>query len=112
MRIMWGCWWWYSLIIVTVWTGNIISLLAVQIQPVPFSTYEEMIAQDEYTFGGQGKAYFEEFMQNQTSGYKKRLWGKVVQFNKTDPEVLSPFLEVHINKVIKTSKGTTLNNSQ
>ena len=54
-----AAWWFYCVILVAVYTGNLIAFISVNRPKLPFTTPEEMVEQDEYTFGTLGGTIME-----------------------------------------------------
>ena len=98
-RILAACWFLYGIMVVSLWAGNIISFLTVTVYPTPFTNLEELVAQQEYKFGGLGHANFQTTMSGIQKGIFKKMWDRIVEMNHTDPGVLDPDPLKHIAKV-------------
>ncbi|WAR27606.1 GLRK-like protein [Mya arenaria] len=87
-----SCWWLFCIVIVATYCGNLIAFLTVSKDPPPFNTLEEM-------------AKFKDDMESpdtqKTSTRKEfRAIGDAwMEFNKTDPDVISTDVDVHMAKV-------------
>lgn len=58
-RVFMSAWWLYCIILGAVYTGNLIAFLSVIKIKYPYNTLDEMVEQNEYTFGTLGGTYQE-----------------------------------------------------
>ena len=78
------------IVIVATYSGNLIAFLTVSKETLPFSTFEEMAAQDSYKFGYLGGTAMEHYMQVGIMYanlcnillHTWKLWGSCVNFQK------------------------------
>ena len=59
VRTVIGFWWVYCVIIGATYSGNLIAFLAVDKYSPPFETLEDIVAQNEYSFGTLGESVWE-----------------------------------------------------
>lgn len=50
-KVILSVWWVMAMVMVTAYISNLVALLTVTLNSMPFRTLEEMINQDEYTWG-------------------------------------------------------------
>ena len=59
VRTVIGFWWVYCVIIGATYSANLIAFLAVDKYSPPFETIEDIVAQNEYSFGTLGESVWE-----------------------------------------------------
>ncbi|XP_050407761.1 glutamate receptor ionotropic, delta-1 [Patella vulgata] len=104
-RSLIACWWIFCLISVATYSGNLIASLTVNEKDLPFDTLKQMVSQDEYKWGTVGGSSYITLLSNSNLSDFKRMWQGIVEFNRTDPQVLSPDSDVHKHKVMTEDYG-------
>ncbi|XP_061178448.1 probable glutamate receptor [Saccostrea echinata] len=100
-RTMITFFWLFSIIMVATYSGNLIAFLTVTIDKPPFNSLEELVEQDEYKWGILSGTYFVTWFQETPFEILQKVWTGIKTFNETDPDVLHPDPNVHINKMYK-----------
>ena len=59
VRFIVGFWWWFNIVIVATYSGNLIAFLAIVKYKAPFETLEEMAQKGGYKFGTIGGSSLE-----------------------------------------------------
>ncbi|ESO96489.1 hypothetical protein LOTGIDRAFT_115937, partial [Lottia gigantea] len=98
-RLLIACWWLFSIVVVAIYSGNLIAFLTVTKDQPPFETLAELSQQDTYKWGTIGGTIWTTFLKTANTPDTKALWAGVVKFNKTDPVVLSIDVDTHLKKV-------------
>ena len=98
--ILWASWWIFSLIMVSVWAGVLISFLAVKVYPWFPSTLEEIAYDSTHTVGILEASALPTMLRNSTKPELVDIWQKVQKDYQTDPTVLSTDLDVHIHNIL------------
>ncbi|XP_067670713.1 glutamate receptor ionotropic, kainate 1-like [Haliotis asinina] len=73
-RVLLGFWWCFCIIITSVYTGNLIAILTITKEYVPFTTLEEVSQQDEYGVGAIRGSYVELMLKTFNSSTFQKLW--------------------------------------
>ncbi|XP_052784546.1 glutamate receptor ionotropic, kainate 2-like isoform X2 [Mya arenaria] len=95
-----SCWWLFCIVIVATYCGNLIAFLTVSKDPPPFNTLEEMAKfKDEYRWGIQAGTHWEIVFKTSTRKEFRAIGDAWMEFNKTDPDVISTDVDVHMAKV-------------
>ncbi|XP_045199719.2 glutamate receptor U1-like isoform X2 [Mercenaria mercenaria] len=101
-RTLVSSWWLFCIIIVGIYSGNLIAFLTVTKEKPPFDTLSEMIKlKGSYRWGTLSDTHFAAVFLNSDNPTYKPIGDGIRDFNKTDPDVLSTDPEVHIRKVKK-----------
>ncbi|XP_045201973.2 probable glutamate receptor [Mercenaria mercenaria] len=99
-RTLVSSWWLFCIIIVGIYSGNLIAFLTVTKEKPPFNTLSEMIKlKGSYRWGTLSDTHFAAVFLNSDNPTYKPIGDGIRDFNKTDPDVLSTDPEVHIRKV-------------
>uniref|UniRef100_A0A8W8MHM2 Uncharacterized protein n=1 Tax=Magallana gigas TaxID=29159 RepID=A0A8W8MHM2_MAGGI len=93
--------WLISIVLVGTYSGNLIAFLTVPLDKPPFNSLDEMIAQSEYKWGTIGASFYVTWFNSSTVDTLQAVWAGIKKFNVTDPEVLSPDPNVHIDKMYR-----------
>ncbi|XP_046548100.1 probable glutamate receptor [Haliotis rubra] len=100
-RILTSSWWMFSIVIMAVYCGNIVSMLTSSKATRPFSTLAELLQNTEYTFGVLGGSTTVMQLSSTSDPILQSFWSKVKIFNQSDQDVLSSKNDVHISKVMR-----------
>ncbi|XP_053403039.1 uncharacterized protein LOC123556009 [Mercenaria mercenaria] len=101
-RTLVSSWWLFCIIIVGIYSGNLIAFLTVTKEKPPFETLAEMIKlKGSYRWGTLSDTIFATVLLKSDNPIYKAIGDGIRDFNKTDPNVLSTDPEVHIGKVKK-----------
>ncbi|KAK3583442.1 hypothetical protein CHS0354_025574 [Potamilus streckersoni] len=99
-RTMVSFWGLFSIVVVGTYCGNLIAFLTVPIDKAPFNTLKELIEmKSEWKWGTQGGTYYETFFQISKTKEYSDIGKGIIDFNKSDPSVLSNSIDSHIDKV-------------
>ncbi|KAK6182170.1 hypothetical protein SNE40_009911 [Patella caerulea] len=104
-RALLAAWWIFCLISVATYSGNLIAFLTVSKEKLPFETLAELGKQDEYKWGTLEGSVWVSLLQNSNLSDYKRLWQGILEFNKTDPDVLHLDQDLQRHKVITENYG-------
>ncbi|XP_060558639.1 glutamate receptor ionotropic, delta-1-like [Ruditapes philippinarum] len=101
-RTLVSSWWLFCIIIVGIYSGNLIAYLTVTKEKLPFQTLDGLIrSKGTYKWGTVGDSYFSTVFLKGTHPKYKAIGDGMREFNKTDREVLNPYTNIHIRKVKK-----------
>ncbi|KAH9512846.1 hypothetical protein Btru_036742 [Bulinus truncatus] len=98
-RTLLTCWWIFTLVISSTYSGNLFAFLTVTKETPPFDTLQGMLGQDDFKWGIVGKNIIEFLFQNTKDSTQSAVWEKIKLFNQSDPTVLSLDINVHFSKV-------------
>ncbi|ESO96399.1 hypothetical protein LOTGIDRAFT_159803 [Lottia gigantea] len=98
-RMFVGCWWVFCIVLAASYSGTLIATLAVNIEQYPFETLDEMLEQNNYRWGCMGNTLFIPLFSNTSNTRFKAIWDGIVQFNLTNPAVLSETIGEQFNLV-------------
>ncbi|XP_041350950.1 glutamate receptor ionotropic, kainate 2-like [Gigantopelta aegis] len=99
-RVIGGSWLFFTIIMAAVYSGNLIAFLTVNKDKIPFKSVEDLVAQTQYKWGVPGGISGLTLIKTSNQSENKRIWKGIATFVKTDPDVLSHSLGVHVNKVL------------
>ena len=88
-----------GIVLVTLWTAKIVSYLTVYVQAVPIKTFDDLLNQNTYTFGMNGASNAVIQISQSTDERDKRLWEKLSEIARHDPDVLSTSEQKRIEKL-------------
>ena len=85
LMVVWGSWFSFSVIVICLWSSNIIAYLTVSNYKAPFTSLRELLAQDQYTYGldtinGYGHLY----LATSTTYPRSNIFENMLQFYKND----------------------------
>ena len=100
LRVLVGAFWLFSFYILTLWSANIMSYLSVIIQDDPIETFNDLITQNRYSYGLLAGTAAQEKLQESPNPDHRQLWANIKRQSTHDPDVLSPYYDVHAKKVI------------
>ncbi|KAL5016289.1 hypothetical protein ScPMuIL_005878 [Solemya velum] len=92
-------WWIYCVVLGGIYCGSLTAFLSVPRSELPFTNLQEMTEQTEYTWGTVGGTAWEQYFKGSTMKVDQDIWRGIVQANQTDPDVLHPDANVHMDKV-------------
>ncbi|XP_041350949.1 probable glutamate receptor [Gigantopelta aegis] len=99
-RVIGGSWLFFTTITAAVYSGNLIAFLTVNKEQLPFKSVKELVGQEQYKWGIPGGSAYVTHLTSSSQPEYKRLWKGILEFAETDPDVLSLYLDMHINKVL------------
>ncbi|ESO97726.1 hypothetical protein LOTGIDRAFT_103576, partial [Lottia gigantea] len=102
-RILIGCWWIFCIIMAATYSGNLIAFLTVSKDKPPISSLYQMIEDHDYKWGILGGTVYMDLFKNSKREDYKKIWDGIVEFNKTDPRVLSLNADDHLDLVLEES---------
>ncbi|CAC5387113.1 unnamed protein product [Mytilus coruscus] len=100
-RTIVSCWWIFCIVSIAVYSGNLTASLAIHKTKLPFTSLEEMVNQKEYKWGTLGSSAFQTVFEESKVPTYAAIWNGIVEFNKSDPSVLSKSGEEHLQKLYK-----------
>ena len=100
LRVLVGAFWLFSFYILTLWSANIMSYLSVIIQDDPIETFNDLITQNRYSYGLLAGTAAQEKLQESPNPDHRQLWANIKRQSTHDPDVLSPYYDVHAKNVI------------
>ncbi|XP_063399028.1 glutamate receptor ionotropic, kainate glr-3-like [Mytilus trossulus] len=92
-------WWIFCIVSIAVYSGNLTASLAVHKTKLPFTSLEEMVKQKEFKWGTLGSSAFQTVFKDSAVPTYAAIWNGIVEFNKSDPSVLSKSGEEHLQKL-------------
>ena len=98
-RIILATFWFFSLLLVSLWSGDIISYLSVAKQVEPVKTLDDMLAQNDYTYGVLGGTLSYDNMRTSRQPREQQIWKNMVKFHAKDSIVLSSDHDAKIERV-------------
>ncbi|XP_052067296.1 glutamate receptor ionotropic, kainate glr-3-like [Mytilus californianus] len=98
-RTLVSCWWIFCIVSIAVYSGNLTASLTIHKTKLPFTSLEEMVNQNEYKWGTLGSSVFQTVFEESTVPTYAAIWNGIVEFNKSDPSVLSKSGEEHLQKL-------------
>ena len=96
---LWVSWWVFSHIMVSIWSGLLMSYIVLKVYPWFPSTLEELARDSTHSIGLTGSSALAMLVKNSGSPEKQTLWRRIQDQYKTDPTVLSQDLDIHLWKV-------------
>ncbi|KAK3100202.1 hypothetical protein FSP39_016165 [Pinctada imbricata] len=91
--------WIYSAIVLVFYSGSLMSQLTVLKEQNMMETASDLARQNRLTYGTLGGSYYSMKLKNSSRPIYRVLYNNIMEFYKTDPEVLSTDHEVHYRKV-------------
>ncbi|XP_063400117.1 probable glutamate receptor [Mytilus trossulus] len=98
-RTLLSCWWIFCIVIVATYSGNFVAFLTFPKEKLPFKDIEGLVEQSIYKWGTAGETVYETIFKNSELPERKKLWNGMIEFNQTDPSVLSSDPAEQIRKV-------------
>ncbi|VDI36281.1 Hypothetical predicted protein [Mytilus galloprovincialis] len=98
-RTLVSCWWIFCIVSIAVYSGNLTASFAVHKTKLPFTSLEEMVEQKEFKWGTLGSSAFQTAFKESSVPTYAAIWNGIVEFNKSDPSVLSKSGEEHLQKL-------------
>ncbi|WAR27385.1 GRIK3-like protein [Mya arenaria] len=100
-RTIVSSWWLFCIVVVGIYSGNLIAFLTVTKESPPFTTLEELVKlKGTYKWGTLGGTHWENlFTSSHTEPYKS-IGDGLREFNRTDPTILHPSAEFHVQRVL------------
>ena len=83
-RIILAAFWFFSLLLVSLWTGDIISYLSVTRQIEPIQTLDEMLAQSDYTYGVLAGTLAYDTLRTSRQPRERQIWKNMLKFHAKD----------------------------
>ncbi|KAL3848512.1 hypothetical protein ACJMK2_019363 [Sinanodonta woodiana] len=94
-------WGFFAVVVMGIYSGNLTAFLTVTKYRLPFENLAEMMEHKaEWRWGTLGGSIWSTLFKDSVNPEFKKVQTGLVEFNSTDPSVLSPMLSVHIAKVI------------
>ncbi|XP_063400029.1 probable glutamate receptor [Mytilus trossulus] len=94
-----SCWWLFCILMAATYSGNFVAILTVTKETLPFEDAEGLVAQNTYKWGTSGSTIFETILKSSELPERQKLWNGILEFNKSDPSVLSSDPAEQIRKV-------------
>ncbi|KAK3586557.1 hypothetical protein CHS0354_022690, partial [Potamilus streckersoni] len=99
-RTLLSFWGFFVIVVMGTYSGNLTAFLTVTKYRPPFETLAEMVEHKaEWRWGTLGGSIWSTLFKKSLNPEFKKVEAGLVEFNSTDPSVLSPILSVHIAKV-------------
>ena len=98
-RCVWAGWLIFSVIMASLWSSSVISYLAVFRTPTPFTSFSDVLEQDNYKIGTTIGSYQYKLMTTSDPD-EQELWRKIQAWAKIDSDVLTMGYEVHKRKLL------------
>ncbi|XP_059160214.1 probable glutamate receptor [Physella acuta] len=98
-RSLLTCWWIFTIVISSTYSGNLIAFLTVSKQRAPFDTLADMLAQDSYKWGFLGTTLYELVYKSTDEAIHQAIWQHIVDLNQSDPAILSRDEMTHLKAV-------------
>ncbi|XP_055878972.1 glutamate receptor ionotropic, kainate glr-3-like isoform X1 [Biomphalaria glabrata] len=98
-RTLLSCWWLFTLVISSTYSGNLFAFLTVSKETPPFDTLRAMLEHKDFKWGLVGETILERLFMNSNDSIQRAVWEKVQQFNQSDSTVLSLDMNDHLSKV-------------
>ena len=89
IRIIWSCWFMYAVLVISLWSANIISHLTVPKYKAPFSTLDELVAQDTYKYGTAESGFTASYLASSSTSPRKDIWTNIQRFAESDSDILN-----------------------
>ncbi|XP_071106473.1 glutamate receptor ionotropic, kainate 3-like [Haliotis cracherodii] len=83
-RVFYTFWWFFCIVITSVYMGNLISILAVVREKVPFKNLEELATNTEFSLSVPRGSYIEDAVKHSNDSIMKALWKKAVASRTTE----------------------------
>lgn len=100
ISILWITWWIFSLILIVVWTGNIISFLAIKLYPNAINDVQDIASEHNYKIGTLRSTFPDEAIQSSNNSFLSSIREKILREYKTNEWVLSENHSIHVEKVL------------
>ncbi|XP_046558089.1 glutamate receptor ionotropic, kainate 2-like [Haliotis rubra] len=99
-RVLFVCWWALTCLMTASFCCNLIAFLTVNTQSPPFETAMEMATQTNFKWGCvSGGSFLTQFKMSNVTMHKLLLEG-IQKFSQSDPDILSPYQDVHLKKLL------------
>lgn len=98
-RFLWSAWFVFALILVYVWSANLISYLSVSMTVVPFRTHSELLESD-YTYSTIPHTSTDQFFVHSISEVHRKIYKKMESWRNSHPQMNSTFADDH-NKLVE-----------
>ena len=99
IRIIWSCWFMYAVLVISLWSANIISHLTVTKYKAPFSTLNELVAQDTYKYGAGESGFTALYLASSSASPRKDIWTNIKKFAESDNDVMQMSFPSMLKKV-------------
>ncbi|XP_071093135.1 glutamate receptor-like [Haliotis cracherodii] len=83
-RIFYATWWLFCIIIVAVYTGNLVAIISVGKENIPFSTMEELAENDGFKIIVSKWSYYDDIYRYGNDSVSQRIWRKVLDTRSTN----------------------------
>ena len=87
-RIIWSTWLCFGMILVCLWSANIISFLTLPNYDIPFETMEQLYQQDSYKYGTRVTGTVDIFFATSKRYPYKQMWERMKKWDKDDDDIL------------------------
>ncbi|XP_067669738.1 glutamate receptor ionotropic, kainate glr-3-like [Haliotis asinina] len=78
-RIFYESWWLFCIIIVAVYTGNLVAIMSVVKEKIPFNTIEELAENDDFKIIINKGSSHEDIYKYSNDSVRKKIWTKVLE---------------------------------
>ncbi|XP_070213203.1 probable glutamate receptor [Littorina saxatilis] len=100
-RMLAMTWLLLGVVLASLYSSELTSSLTVHQDALPFTSLEEMLNQEEYTWGFENGTSIASILKASTNRQLQQLYQGTLRFAETDPSVLSRDVDVHLDKVGK-----------
>ncbi|KAK7502747.1 hypothetical protein BaRGS_00005997 [Batillaria attramentaria] len=98
-RMFLSAWWLFSIVMAATYSGNLIAFLTVTKDKAPFDTLEDMVQQDDYTYGTIDESVWTTLFAGSHTPTYKAIHENIQRFKVEDPRVLSTDTNTHLQHV-------------
>ncbi|KAK6185628.1 hypothetical protein SNE40_007820 [Patella caerulea] len=102
-RVIVAFFWIFCVVITSVYIGNLTAKLTDITENPPFESLEGLIARPDWTAGFTGDSLSQATVSNTTNQILHTLWQKILECNKTDPNVLESNKTIQVEKVLNSN---------
>ncbi|KAK6182393.1 hypothetical protein SNE40_010096 [Patella caerulea] len=93
--------WLFCVVIAATYSGNLTASLSVRREKKPFNSLEEMVELEGWRWGVHPATLTAALLKEAKRADMRKAWSKILEFNKSDPGVLSTIATEHIDRVTK-----------
>ncbi|KAK7502748.1 hypothetical protein BaRGS_00005998 [Batillaria attramentaria] len=98
-RMFLSAWWLFSIVMAATYSGNLIAFLTVTKDKAPFDTLEEMVRQDQYTYGTIDQSMWTMLFEFSSTPTYRAIHENIQRFSRQDSRVLDMDPYVHLQMV-------------
>ncbi|XP_046335821.2 glutamate receptor ionotropic, delta-2-like [Haliotis rufescens] len=109
-RIFYTSWWWFCIIIVAVYTGNLVATISVVKEKIPFNSMEELARNDDFKIIINRGSSTEDTYKYSNNSVSKKIWSKVLDTRATNIQN-SLEEDLHIKMLLQSSYNAYITGS-